>query len=649
VSERPGFARIEPRLRSGDPDSDSELAARRDDDLAPPSAEARRPQRRPAEKAARKDAGAAPPKQRATVADEEAPDSDAPARPADARAGQPEQKSAQRLQDVQPRRGKGSPAHAAEAQRRLRRRRRLTPLTRRILAVNVLALVIPVVGLLYLGEYRESLIATELDALTNEAELFAGALGTTGVVNDPLGGERLMVETTRHTVRRLVEASQRRARLFAPDGTLLADSNRLMGPGGQVEIEVLDPIRPASPWESLVADIYDVIVSYVPSRRATPRYVERSTQLAKDYPEAERALSGEINTAVRSDGRGGMVLSVAVPVQRYRQVLGALLLSTGSQEIDAAVRDVRLDILKVFGVALAITILMSLYLARTIARPIHRLADAAERVRHGHGRQTAIPDFTRRRDEIGDLSGALRDMTEALWRRMDAIEHFAADVAHEIKNPLTSLRSAVETVARIEDPTQQKKLMTIILDDVQRLDRLISDISDASRLDAELSRAETEPVDIGRMLDTLAGVHDATAMADSPRLELDIARHQELGVDGLESRLGQVLRNLISNAVSFSPPRGLIRLDAARDGDDVRVSVSDEGPGIPPGKLAAIFDRFYSERPAGEKYGTHSGLGLSISKQIVEAHGGTIVAENCRDADGGICGARFVVTLPASR
>jgi two-component system sensor histidine kinase ChvG len=342
-----------------------------------------------------------------------------------------------------------------------------------------------------------------------------------------------------------------------------------------------------------------------------------------------------------------MVLSVAVPVQRYRQVLGALLLSTGSQEIDAAVRDVRLDILKVFGIALAITVLLSLYLARTIARPIHRLADAAERVRHGHGRQTAIPHFPHRRDEIGDLSSALKDMTEALWRRMDAIERFAADVAHEIKNPLTSLRSAVETVARIEDPAQQKKLMSIILDDVQRLDRLISDISDASRLDAELSRAETEPVDMGRVLETLARVHEATATGDSPRFELDIARHQDLVVDGLESRLGQVLRNLISNAISFSPPGGTIWLEAARVGDEVRITVSDEGPGIPPGKLAAIFDRFYSERPAAEKFGTHSGLGLSISKQIVEAHGGSIVAEN-RSDDDDANGARFVVSLPAS-
>ena len=342
------------------------------------------------------------------------------------------------------------------------------------------------------------------------------------------------------------------------------------------------------------------------------------------------------------------MLNVAVPVQRYRRVLGALLLTGDSADIDGAVRNVRFEILRIFALALAVTTLLSMFLARTIARPIHRLADAAEQVRTGHGRQIDIPDFSRRRDEIGNLSGSLRDMTAALWQRMDAIERFAADVAHEIKNPLTSLRSAVETVSRIEDPQQQKKLMGIILDDVERLNRLISDISDASRLDAELSRAETVPVDIASMLGALVELHDATADEDSPRIQLDLAPYQSLSVRGIEGRLVQVWRNLISNAVSFSPPRGLIRITAMRDGRRLRVSVSDEGPGIPPGKLTAIFDRFYSERPAGEKFGTHSGLGLSISKQIVEAHGGRLIAENREDDSGHILGALFTVTLPAA-
>jgi two-component system sensor histidine kinase ChvG len=304
---------------------------------------------------------------------------------------------------------------------------------------------------------------------------------------------------------------------------------------------------------------------------------------------------------------------------------------------------VREDILKVFLVALAVTVLLSLYLAGTITRPIRRLARAAEAVRTRHGRQKALPDFSRRRDEIGDLSEALREMTAALWARMDAIERFAADVSHEIKNPLTSLRSAVETVARVNDPEQQRRLMSILLEDVQRLDRLITDISDASRLDAELSRAQSDTVDIRRMLEMLAELYRSTGGEDGPRIDLDIRTPEALTVQGLESRIVQVFRNLITNAVSFSPKGGRITLAAGRIEGWVEVTVEDEGPGIPPGKLDAIFDRFYSERPAGEKFGTHSGLGLSISKQIIDAHHGVIFARNRE----GRSGARFTVRLPA--
>jgi two-component system sensor histidine kinase ChvG len=255
--------------------------------------------------------------------------------------------------------------------------------------------------------------------------------------------------------------------------------------------------------------------------------------------------------------------------------------------------------------------------------------------------------LTGRSDEIGELSAALRDMTDSLWSRMDAIERFAADVAHEIKNPLTSLRSAVETVSRVKDPEQQKRLLSIILDDVARLDRLISDISDASRLDAELSRAVSAPVQMRRLLAALAEVQNATDRADAPRVVLEAAEDDAFAVPGLEGRLGQVFRNLIGNAASFSPPGGVITVRLDRQGPRVRVAVEDRGPGIPPGKEQAIFDRFYTERPEGEKFGTHSGLGLSISKQIVDAHQGTIHAENMSDAAGRIAGARFVVQLPA--
>jgi two-component system, OmpR family, sensor histidine kinase ChvG len=278
-----------------------------------------------------------------------------------------------------------------------------------------------------------------------------------------------------------------------------------------------------------------------------------------------------------------------------------------------------------------------------------RLAAAAERIRRGYRPQTQqIPDFTGRGDEIGELSGVLREMTDALHQRMDAIERFAADVSHEIKNPLTSLRSAVETAARVRDPQQLQRLMAVIQEDVQRLDRLITDISNASRLDAELSRAEAEPVDLGRMLQALVDMYETTRLPNGPVLKVDVPEGAELHVSGVEDRLVQVMRNLIANAQSFSPPDGTILLKASRTNGFVEVVVEDDGPGIPESKMNAIFDRFYTERPKGEKFGTHSGLGLSISKQIVEAHRGTIRAMNRYSEDGmkKLLGARFIVRLP---
>jgi len=540
--------------------------------------------------------------------------------------------------------------------RALRRRRRLSPLTRRILVVNLFALAILFGGQLYLDEYHRRLITTELGNLRTQAELFAGALAEGAVepqdnIGDSQSPEtqtaRLAVEPARQIIRRLVGLGRVRARLFEPGGTLIVDSRVLVGPGGSVQVQALPPPRTSADWMAWLNTAYDWIFNRLPRRDTFLPYREPSHPTAADFEEVRRALGGEAARSVRITTDDDLVLSVSMPVQRYRQVLGGLLLTADGVEIDEAMRGVRLNILLLFAVACAITVLLSIYLAGTIARPIRRLSDAADRVRHGHGRNLVIPDLSRRDDEIGDLSGALREMTEALWRRLDAIEHFAADVAHEIKNPLTSLRSAVETVQRVEDPAQQRKLLAIVADDVRRLDRLISDISDASRLDAELSREETEPVDIAEMLRTFVEMHNATRSDPrAPKLVFDAAPGIRSEIPGLEGRLAQVFRNLIANAVSFSPPDGTIRLGLTAQDGVVTIVVEDEGPGLPEGKFRAIFERFYTERPKGEKFGTHSGLGLSISKQIVEAHGGTIRAENRTRPDGGIAGARFIVRLP---
>ena len=530
--------------------------------------------------------------------------------------------------------------------RRLLRHLALSPLTRRILLLNVAALGILVIGLGYLGAYQRNLIASQLESLTTQARIFAGALGESAVTGDGEATFDFMPEQSRMLLRRLIEPTRARARLFASSGELVADSRYLMAPGGAIQVETLPPPQPKAPLARFFDRAYGWLAVTVPQLGELPRYRESQHQQAGDYPEAAKALLGITGTAVYDHGARGLVLSVAVPVQRYKRVVGALMVSENGEEIDAAMRSVRLDILKAFGIALLLTTFFSFYLGSTIVRPIRRLAAAAERLGPGRGRADGIPDFTSRHDEIGDLSGALRRMTKMLWQRMDAIERFAADVAHEIKNPLSSLRSAVETAARVKDPEQQRRLMTIILEDVQRLDRLISDISDASRLDAELSRATAERVDLRELLATLLQVYDDAERLDAPSLLLETAG-ERLPVRGLEGRLAQVFRNLIENAVSFSPPGGVITLSARRTGEMIEAVVEDEGPGLPAGKLEAIFERFYTERPPGEKFGVHSGLGLAISKQIVEAHGGSIRAENRRHGAGRVRGARFIVRLPA--
>jgi two-component system sensor histidine kinase ChvG len=524
-------------------------------------------------------------------------------------------------------------------------RRGISPITWRILAVNLLALAFLFAGMFYLDEYRRGLIAAELATMRSEATLFAAAIGESATFDDASKGDGLIATMAQQMVRRLVEASRFRARLFREDGALVADSLLLRGPGGGVQIEDLPAPRTEGQQLRDVLASYDRVMARLWGREDIRPYLENPVQTARDYPEVMLALSGESATTVRSAPDGGLILSVAVPVNRYKRVLAALMITKGSAAIDTAVLKVRLDVLKWFLLALGVTILLSIYLARTIANPILRLATAAERVRRDRHRRHSIPDF-KRKDEIGQLAAALREMTQALWLRIDAIERFAADVAHELKNPLTSMRSAVETAARINDPDRRQKLMNIILEDVGRLDRLISDISDASRLDAELSRENSAPVDIRRMLAALIEVMETTAVQHRIALVLVADGKRDLMVNGVESRLVQVFRNLIANALSFSPPGGRITLKARAENGTVVSQVLDEGPGIPEGRERDIFQRFYSERPQSEKFGVHSGLGLSISKQIVEAHGGTLVAKNRRGPDGSIVGARFVVTLP---
>lgn len=557
-----------------------------------------------------------------------------------------------------------SVADTAEAGtgKRGRLRQVFSPLTLRILAVNLTAPVLLVLGLLFLDQYEDTLIAAELDDLKTHAEVIAASIGEGAVIVSDSDGIPMFTtegatrvidpDSARQLLRRQASFARLRAQLFDRDGKLLADSRLLQGPGGEVQVQDLPPME-SNPVLRVVKDIYAGTIGRLTIDSSLEPYNDQIRPSGPDYREVMAALqAGDAGNSVRLRDDGKKVLSVAVPVQFYKQIVGALLVSRDSRNVDQRMFVVRGSILGMFAWVLALTVLTSLFLASTIARPVRQLATSAKRVRDSKNRQHTIPDLSKRNDEIGELSEALRDMTESLWRRMDATERFAADVAHEIKNPLTSLRSAVETVGRVKDPEQQKRLMSIIMDDVARLDRLISEISDASRLDAEMSRAEMSRVKINPLLRALAEVQNANDNPDAPRVQVVEDTSQkapaELVVFGLESRIGQVFRNLIGNAVSFSPPRGTIGIRASRQGRYVAVTVEDQGPGIPPGKEAAIFGRFYSERPEGEKFGTHSGLGLSISKTIIEGHRGQIYAENIVGEDGAVRGARFVVLLPAA-
>jgi two-component system sensor histidine kinase ChvG len=304
----------------------------------------------------------------------------------------------------------------------------------------------------------------------------------------------------------------------------------------------------------------------------------------------------------------------------------------------------------VFLVALLAMLLSSLYLAQFVATPIRRLAAAADRVRRGQAGRESIPLMEGRRDEISDLASSLSGMTRALYSRIDAIERFAADVAHELKNPLTSLKNAVEMLSRSKDDTSRDSMIKIVQQDVKRIDRLITDISDASRLDAELSREEYEPVDIARLLETIVEVYTYTRPTRGVTLSLALDLPKDARVMGRDERLGQIFRNLIDNAISFSPDGGKVAISAAASGNRMRVNVADEGPGIPQGNLETIFDRFYTERPAGHEFGNNSGLGLSIARQIVTGVGGRIWAENRREPGAeNPSGATFVVELPLAR
>lgn len=493
-------------------------------------------------------------------------------------------------------------------------------LTRRILAVNIFALALLAGGFFYLDSYRSRIVDSRVGQAQREARLIAEALAGAA----PGAREALAIDLARGTGTRI--------RLFDATGRQISDTRA----AGLRNFALIDPDKEG--WGQDAGRFLDAVIDTVVGAERAPLYRERRAgQTWPDVPSAQ-ASRGPVATVWRAPDRTP-VITAAAPLPGDAVVMT----SVNARDITQTVRLERFRLSLVLLVVTIVSILLSLFLARTIVRPLRRLARAAVRVRLGRAREVVVPRLPTRGDEIGMLARALSDMSQALRARIDATEAFAADVTHEMKNPLASLRSAVEGLGTVRDPALQERLLGVVRDDVHRLDRLISDISEASRLDAQLSRAKFEPVDIGAMVAALLDARIARGVERGIVMTLDRPPGQPMVVLGEGARLERVFENLADNAVSFSPDGGTIAIAMTVDRNDIVITVEDEGPGVPEEAREQIFRRFQSIRPANEAFGKHSGLGLAIARTIVEGHQGSIAVDSRDDQRDG---AKFVVRLP---
>jgi len=595
--------------------------------------------------------------------------------------GTPDDAPASRLRSRGPLRNRRSRRRVFRQFRRFFDIYMFSSLTKRIVFLNLAALAAVVSGILYLNQFREGLIEARTESLRTQGSIIAGAISETGNSSGntaPFDPDRLLKleageggtsfeeqlkalefsvspEHIAPILYRVISPTKTHARVFDRDGLLLVDSRTLFH--GDDFLGYRAAAKRAAPQPGWLDRMWQSIMVWL-RRGELPLYKDLRGRDGKQFREVAQALEGKATEIERVTGKGELVLSVAVPIQRYGTVLGALMLTTEAGDIDAIISAERMGIFRVFLVAALPTLILSILLAGTIAGPVRRLAAAAERVRRGVKSREEIPAFVERQDEIGHLARAFRGMTNALYDRIAAIERFAADVSHELKNPLTSLRSAVETLPLVRKDSDRERLLSVIMHDVKRLDRLITDISEASRIDAELQRETTEPIDVGELLEAVAGMANDSGHDDLARVDLALdalVDDKPVMVTGHASRLSRVFLNLIDNARSFAPTGSAITISATilkRQAEkqtpaQVQILVDDEGPGIENDNFERIFQRFYTDRVDRGGFGNHSGLGLSISRQIVSAHDGSIRAENRRDpGTDRILGARFVVTLP---
>ena len=499
---------------------------------------------------------------------------------------------------------------------------RRVSLTVRILAVNLIALALMAGSIFYLDSYRTQLIAERTKLARSEVQIIADALSETP------RAERAPL------LARIGSQQQLRLRLYDVRGHQIADSFLLSEPS----FTLANPDR--APWYESAARWLDRGLDFLTGAPEIPTYVEAAIPTSDAWPEVRQAQKDNDVVVVRRRAPDGTpVLTAAAPVGPRGE---ALLTTRNATDVTDKVRAARQTLMIIIGVALLFSIQLSLFLARTIVQPLRLLVRAAVRVQRGRDREVVVPRLPERGDEIGLLARAVSDMTSTLRHRIDAVESFAADVAHELKNPLASLRSAIDTLARVEDPALRRQLTEIAAHDVRRIDRLVTEISDASRIDAELSRTTFERVDLVSLLRAMANARAQSGIDGARRVTVKSADKRCL-VLGDPPRLERVLVNLIDNAVSFSPADGLITVSLARRDGRVLVRVMDEGPGIPAESREKVFKRFHSARPEEEDFGSHSGLGLAIARTIVEAHDGRLSAADRPDGKPGAC---LVIDLP---
>ena len=589
--------------------------------------------------------------------------------------------------------------HAAPRWRKLVAWARTTPLWRfgtktlwrRILVSNLIGLLILVSGVTILSQHHAWLIDAKVESLTTQARMISVAIASNAKgdtdrmqfdpdrLSDPANASpfrdgsfaamelAIAPERVAPILRRLIKPNDVRVRIYQTDGKLITDSSKLQPRSGASRTDATAPAAPEetgvkvrNPWTRMMAMFL---------RSHLPVYREIDSASGTNYPEVRQALTGVATSMILLNDRYQQIVSVASPIQQINAIKGVVLLSTNPGDIDDLLRRERRAIFWISMIALLATVLTSWFLGRTIAGPMHELAQAAQHVSYNINARRELPDLRGRTDEVGKLSVAFRDMTSALYRRIEASDRFAQDVAHELKNPLTAARSTAESLTYAKTDEKRDELVRQIQGELKRLNRLITDIANASRLDAELALQENEPFDLRPLVkgvvDVFRDLHSDRALT----IELDVgyapANSDAFIVRGNDGRLGQVITNLIDNAISFSPDGGKVAVQLKRTGAEIELVVDDDGPGIPPDKLEDVFKRFYSDRPQSDRIkGKNSGLGLSISREIVEAHGGVIQAANRKAEAGylppqhenaelherriaGVAGARFIVRLPA--